>query len=100
MAAREQAEQRLREARATIRALETKLAHERIAREEAIRQLEEERRTSRDELEGAWAAQRQAEQQRDEAIAARQEAVERRRALSGSVEAQESPTAPMKAKAR
>ena len=100
MAARGQTEQLLQEARATIRALETKLAHERIAREEAIRQLEEERRTGRDELEGAWAAQRQAEQQRDEAIAARQEAVERRRALSGSVEAQESPTAPMKAKAR
>jgi hypothetical protein len=72
VAAREQAEHLLQEARATIQTLETKLAHERIAKDEALRRLE-------DELAAERAARQQAEQDRGEAIAARQDAEERLR---------------------
>ena len=41
--AREQAEHRLQEAQATIRDLQTKLAHERLARDEAIQRADSER---------------------------------------------------------
>ena len=44
IAAREQAEQLLQEARTTIETLETKLTHERIAKEEAVREVEDQRR--------------------------------------------------------
>src|ERR1700693_5133927 len=43
IAAREHAEQLLQEARATIQDLQTKLAHERLAKEEAVRQADAER---------------------------------------------------------
>ena len=71
MAAREQAEQLLQEARAAIQALETKLAHERMATEEAARRSEDERRAIQDELTTERAARQQADQERDEAIAGR-----------------------------
>jgi len=98
MAAREQTEQLLQEARATIRALETKLAHERIAREEAVLRLEEERQAILDELATERAARQQADQERDEAIAARQEAPERLCALMAGQDAQTTSAAPTKAK--
>ena len=46
VAARERAEHLLQEARATIQTLETKLAHERIGKDEALRRLEDELRRS------------------------------------------------------
>jgi hypothetical protein len=72
VAAREQAEHLLQDARTTIQALETKLAHERIGKNEALRRLE-------DELASERTARQQAEQDRDQAIAARQDAEERLR---------------------
>jgi hypothetical protein len=88
--AREQAEHQLQEARTTIQTLETKLAHERIGKDEALGRLE-------DELAAERTARKQAEQDRDKAIAARQDAEERlgkvmtaqevRRPSSGSVRA-------------
>jgi hypothetical protein len=73
VAAREQAEHLLQEARVTIQTLETKLAHERMGKDEALRRL-------RDELAAERTARRQAEQDRDKAIAAHQDAEERLRA--------------------
>ena len=72
VAAREQAEHLLQEARTTIQALETKLAHERIGKDEALRRLE-------DELAAERSARQRAEQDRDMAITARQDAEERLR---------------------
>ena len=72
VAVRERAEQLLQEARATIQTLETKLAHERMGKDEALRRLE-------DELAAERTARRQAEQDRDKAIAAHQDAEERLR---------------------
>ena len=43
IAAREHAEQLLQDARATIQDLQTKLAHERLAKEDAIRRVQDER---------------------------------------------------------
>ena len=83
MAAREHAEQLLQEARATIRALETKLAHERITKEEAVRRLEEEQQATQHQLDTERTARRQAEQQRDEAVVTRQEAVRRSHGCPG-----------------
>jgi hypothetical protein len=71
IAAREQIERQLEEVRVTVQALETQLAHERIAKEEAIRRAENERQ----------AIERQLEQERDAAIAARQEVEERLREM-------------------
>ena len=70
VAARERAEHLLQEARTTIQTLETKLAHERIGKDEALRRLE-------DELAEERTARQQAEQDRDIAIAARHDAEER-----------------------
>lgn len=88
--AREQAEHQLQEARTMIQTLETKLAHERIGKDEALGRLE-------DELAAERTARKQAEQDREKAIAARQDAEERlgkvmtaqevRRPSSGSVRA-------------
>jgi hypothetical protein len=72
VAAREQAEHLLQEARTTIQTLETKLAHERIGRDEALRRLE-------DELAAERTTRQQAEEDRDKAITARQDAEERLR---------------------
>jgi hypothetical protein len=73
-AAREQAEQLLQEARATIQDLQTKLAHERIARDESLRRLADERQIIEDELAAERARREQAEQARDEIVARHQRA--------------------------
>ena len=75
VAARERAEHLLQEARATIQTLETKLAHERIGKDEALRRLE-------DELAAERTARQRAEQDRDIAIAARQDAEEQLREVT------------------
>jgi hypothetical protein len=61
VAAREQAEHLLQEARTTIQALETKLAHERIGKDAALRRLE-------DELAAERTARQQAEKRLGEAL--------------------------------
>ena len=88
MAARERAEQLLQEARAAIQALKTKLAHERMATEEAARRSEDERRAIQDELTTKRAARWQADQERVLAIAAHQKAEERLCVLMAAQEAQ------------
>ena len=65
-AAREHAERLLHEALATIQDLQTKLAHERIAKGEAFRRSEDERQAIRDELVVERAARHQVEQERDQ----------------------------------
>ena len=86
VAAREHAEQLLQEAQVTIRDLQTKLAHERLAGDEAVRRVESELQTVRQALQTAeneLATQRvalvRAERDRDQAIAGRQKALERSR---------------------
>jgi hypothetical protein len=97
IAAREQVEQLLQEARATIQALETKLAHERIATEETVRRLGDERQVVARLLEEERGARQQAEQERDQAVAIRQEAEERLREVMAVQEAQKPSTAPLRA---
>ena len=75
VAARERAEHLLQEARATIQTLETKLAHERIGKDEALRRLA-------DELAAERTARQRADQDRDIAIAARQDVEERLREVT------------------
>jgi hypothetical protein len=82
--AREQAEHLLQEAQATIRDLQTKLAHETLARNEAIQRADGERHAVeqalqkvQDELAVERDCRQEAERERDEAIAIRQEAEER-----------------------
>jgi hypothetical protein len=82
-AAREHAEQLLREALATIQDLQTKLGHERIAKDEAFDRSGDERQAIQDELAVERVARHRAEQERDEAIAACQEAEERFRDVGG-----------------
>jgi len=96
--AREHAEQLLQEAHATIQALETQLAHERIAKEEAVRQVENERQRVVDELAAERVARQQAEQERDEATTGRQEAEERLREIMAAHVTQKPATAPQTAK--
>jgi hypothetical protein len=98
MGARERAEQLLQEARATIRALETMLAHERIAAEEAVRRFEDERQAIQDELATERAARQQANQERDLAIAAHQNAEERLSVLMAAQAAGTGCEAPERAK--
>ena len=83
---REHAEHLLQEARATIHDLQTKLAHERLARDEALQRVDSEKRvldqalqSVKEELAAERDSRRSAEQERDDAIAARQEAEERLR---------------------
>ena len=99
--ARERAEHLLQEAEATVRDLQTKLAHERIAHEEAVRRMEGEMQAVeqalqrvQDELATERGCRQKAEQERDDAIAARQEAEERLRDAMESKEAPEIPVAP------
>ena len=66
VAARERAEHLLQEARATIQTLETKLAHERIGKDEALRRLE-------DELAAERTARQRAEKQLGEVLEGRKE---------------------------
>ena len=82
--AREHAEHLLQDAKAAIHDLQTKLAHERLARDEAIQRADGERQvveqalqSVQDELTVERASRQKAEQEHDEAVAARQEAEER-----------------------
>jgi hypothetical protein len=86
VAAREHAEHLLQEAQATIHDLQTKLAHERLATDEAVQRVDSEKQIVEQALQGAreqLAAERdgrqKVEQERDDAIAARQKAEERMR---------------------
>jgi DNA repair exonuclease SbcCD ATPase subunit len=88
--AREHTEQALHEAQATIRDLQTKLAHERIAKDEALRRLETEAQTIRHAIEAAQdelirerVARQTAEHDRNQAIAKRDEAEARIREVIG-----------------
>ena len=94
VAAREHAEHLLQEAQATIHDLQTKLAHERLARDEAIQRADSEKQvveqalqSVREELAAERAGRQKAEQERDEAIAARQEAEERMREVLAAKDA-------------
>jgi hypothetical protein len=92
IAAREQAEQQLAEAQATIQALETQLAHERIAKEEALNRAEIQRQELESQLNEERAARQWAEQERDKAIADRQEAEDQIRAVTAAQEAHAPPS--------
>ncbi len=91
--ARERAERSLAEAQAAIRDLQTKLAHDRLAKDEAlqaVRRVDAERQAARQALEavqGELAAERalreKAEQGCEQAVAARQDAVRRLREVVG-----------------
>jgi hypothetical protein len=83
--ARERAEHLLQEARTTIQTLETKLAHERIGKDEALRRLE-------DELSAERTARQQAVQERDVAVAARQNAEERLREVMAVLQEAQRPS--------
>jgi len=83
-AAREEAERSLAEAQATVRDLQTKLAHERLAKDEIVQRAESDRQayrqtlaTAQEELAVERAARETLEGERDEAVAERQAAEER-----------------------
>ena len=76
VAAREHAEQLLHEAQGTIHDLQTKLAHERLARDEAVQRVDNEKQVLELALQRLREEQRSGDQERDRAIAARQEAEE------------------------
>jgi hypothetical protein len=85
-AAKEQAERLLGEAQTAIRDLQTKLAHERLAKDEAVSRTETDRQVSEQTLQSVQAglaeergARRRAEQQLAEALEGRQEAEQRLR---------------------
>jgi hypothetical protein len=87
IAAREHAEHLLHGAQVTIHDLQTKLAHERLARDEAIQRADSEKQvveqalqSVREELAAKRDGRQKVEQERDDAIAARQDAKERTRA--------------------
>ena len=99
--ARERAEHLLQEAEATVRDLQTKLAHERIAHEEAVCRMEGEMQVVepalqrvQDELAAERGCRQKAEQERDDAITARQEAEERLLELLAAQDAQKASHAP------
>ena len=77
VAAREQAEHLLQEARATIQTLETKLAHERIGKDEALRRLA-------DELAAERTARQRAEKRLGEVLEGAQGAINGTIRMSGS----------------
>jgi hypothetical protein len=86
VAAREHAEHMLQVAQAMIHDLQTKLAHERLARDEAVERVDGEKQvveqalqSVREELAAERDFRRSAVQERDDAIAARQETEERLR---------------------
>ena len=94
VAAREHAEHLLQEAQATIHDLQTKLAHERLARDEAVQRVDSEKQIVeqalqrvREELAAERDCRQKVEQERDDAIAARQEAEERMREVLAAQDA-------------
>jgi hypothetical protein len=72
--ARENIGRELAEAQMTIQALETQLAHERIAKDEALSRAEAQRQDAERRLEEERAARQRAGQERDRAVLGRQEA--------------------------
>jgi hypothetical protein len=85
-AARDEAERLLTEARHTIRDLQTKLGHERLARDEAVervasakRKVEQELATAREDLEAERLLRLATAKERDQAILGRQAAEDRLR---------------------
>ncbi len=96
-AARERAEHLLQEALATIHDLQTKLAHERLARDEAVQRADSENQvvgqalqSVRKELAAERDGRQKVEQERDDAIAARQEAEKRAREVLAAKDARSS----------
>jgi hypothetical protein len=86
VAAREHVEHLLQEAQATIHDLQTKFAHERLAKDEAVQRVDGEKQVVeqalqrvREELAVERDGRQRAEQERDRVIAARREAEERMR---------------------
>jgi len=82
---KERAERSLEEAQSAIRDLQTKLAHERLARDEAISRLENQLQTARQALqplETELAADRQARRDAEDALAAARQQI--RSKLAGS----------------
>ena len=99
--AREQAEHLLQEAQATLRDLQTKMAHERLARDEAIQRADSEKQVveqalqrAHDELVIERDRRQVAGQERDAAIAARQKAEERLQEILVAQDAQNASQAP------
>jgi chromosome segregation ATPase len=95
VAARENAERRLQEVQATIRDLQTKLAHERLARDEALQRaisekqvVEQALQRVQDELAVERDRRQEAEQERDDAIAGRQKAEVRIQEMLAALDAQ------------
>ena len=81
VAARKRAEHLIQEAQATIHDLQTKLAHERLARDEAIQRVVSEKQVVeqalqrvQEELAVERVSRQKVEQERDEAVAGRQKA--------------------------
>jgi hypothetical protein len=99
--AREQAEHLLQETERTIRDLQTNLAHERLARDEVIQRADGEKQIvelalqrMREELAIERACRQKAEQERDDAIAGRQEVEERIQEMLATLEALKASQAP------
>jgi hypothetical protein len=95
-AAREHAERQLHEAQATIEGLRTQLVHERMARDEAVQRaegrsadIEQALLAIREELAAESQARQRLEQERDEAVASRQEAEERLRGMTATMQPQQ-----------
>ena len=106
-AAKEQAERLLGEAQTAIRDLQTKLAHERLARVEAVSRGETDRQASEQTLQSVQAdlaeergARRQAEQGLAEALEGRQEAEERLRDVLAAQQARRPFEAPVRGRPR
>ncbi len=96
IAARGHAERQLQAAQATIESLRTQLAHERIAREEALRhaeagkaEIEQALQGTREELVAERQSRHQAEQQRDKALADHQQVEGQLREVIAAQKAQE-----------
>jgi chromosome segregation ATPase len=92
--ARERAERLLREAQATIHDLQTKLAHERLARDEAVQRVvsdkqvvEQALQRAQEELAVERDGRQKAEHERDDAIAGRQRAEERIQEMLATLDA-------------
>jgi hypothetical protein len=75
----------------TIQTLETKLAHERIGKDEALRRLEE-------ELVAERTARQQGKQEREMAVTAHRDGEERLREVMAVLEAQRPSSGPVRAK--
>ncbi len=100
VAAREHAEHLLQEAQATIHDLQTKFAHERLARDEVVQRLDNEKQVLeqalqrvREELAAEREFRRNADQERDRVIADRQEAEERMSEVLAAKDARQLPQA-------